>query len=61
MQESQSFLRMDAAGALITYPLMNTLASTRSSVSAFLLVLAGVLTQSCYTSVSAAASTYMPR
>jgi MFS transporter, MHS family, alpha-ketoglutarate permease len=40
-------------GLLITYPLMSALANARSSASAFLLIVAGVLTQSCYTSISA--------
>jgi MHS family alpha-ketoglutarate permease-like MFS transporter len=40
-------------GMLITYPLMSALAGARSSAIAFLLILAGVLTQSCYSSISA--------
>ncbi len=40
-------------GVLITYPLMSALASVRSSEIAFLLILVGVLTQSCYSSISA--------
>jgi MHS family alpha-ketoglutarate permease-like MFS transporter len=39
-------------GLLITYPLMSALAGTRSSGIAFLLILAGALTQSCYSSIS---------
>jgi MHS family alpha-ketoglutarate permease-like MFS transporter len=40
-------------GLLITYPLMSALAGTRSSGIAFLLIVAGALTQSCYSSISA--------
>ncbi len=40
-------------GLLITYPVMSSLAGVRSAGMAFLLILAGILTQSCYTSVSA--------
>jgi MHS family alpha-ketoglutarate permease-like MFS transporter len=40
-------------GLLITHPLMSALAHARSSGIAFLLILAGALTQACYSSISA--------
>jgi MHS family alpha-ketoglutarate permease-like MFS transporter len=40
-------------GALVTWPVMTAVAATRSSSVAFCLILAAMMIQSCYTSISA--------
>jgi MHS family alpha-ketoglutarate permease-like MFS transporter len=40
-------------GALVTWPVMTAVAATRSSWIAFGLILAAMMVQSCYTSISA--------